>query len=270
MKLGVGTYTYMWAIGFPGAAPAAPLTAMGVLEKARELGVRVVQYGPNLPLDSLQEGYLEELIRRAKEWGLELEVGTRGVEPAHIRAQIALATRCGACLLRTVPESEGGRVPDAVELTALLRAVEPDLRASGIRLAMENALVPARALRRALDDIGSPNIGITLDTVNSLAIPEGTREVASLLMPWTYCLHIKDFIVRREWHMMGFRVEGRPAGQGQLEVPWLLGQLAAAGASCNAILELWTPEQSSLEATIALEEKWARESIPYLRQYIKE
>ena len=38
MKLGIGTYTYMWSIGFPGAAPDAPMRAMGLLEKARELG----------------------------------------------------------------------------------------------------------------------------------------------------------------------------------------------------------------------------------------
>ena len=45
MKLGIGTYSYMWAIGFDGARPASPMTAMALLEKARELGVRVVQYG---------------------------------------------------------------------------------------------------------------------------------------------------------------------------------------------------------------------------------
>ena len=128
----------------------------------------------------------------------------------------------------------------------------------------------AMELAAALRATGSEFIGITLDTVNSLAIPEGTREVAEALAPWTHCLHVKDFLVRREWHMMGFRVEGRPAGQGQLDVPWLLAVLAKAGARCNAILELWPPEQASLQETVALEQRWAEESVGYLRGLIRE
>jgi sugar phosphate isomerase/epimerase len=63
-------------------------------------------------------------------------------------------------------------------------------------------------------------------------------------------------------------IEGRPAGQGRLDVPWLLKRLKEAGRDPNAILELWTPEQDSLEATIAKEDAWARESIEYLRTLI--
>jgi sugar phosphate isomerase/epimerase len=107
-----------------------------------------------------------------------------------------------------------------------------------------------------------------LDTVNSLAIPEGTEEVVQTLARHTLCLHIKDFVVQRVWHMMGFTVEGRPTGKGQLNVPWLLDTLRAAGVSPNAILELWPPEQKTLQETIALEQAWAVESINYLRQYI--
>jgi len=63
-------------------------------------------------------------------------------------------------------------------------------------------------------------------------------------------------------------VEGRPAGQGQVDTPWLLDALRRAGAEFNVILEVWPPEQPALEQTIALEDRWVRESIPYLRQFI--
>jgi len=33
--------------------------------------------------------------------------------------------------------------------------------------------------------------------------------------------------VRRAGHMMGFEIEGRPAGEGQLNVTWLLDKLGA-------------------------------------------
>jgi sugar phosphate isomerase/epimerase len=193
-----------------------------------------VQCGPNLPLYELPGGELEEVLAASREWGIELEVGTRGVETAHLLKLLEFTAGCGSALLRTVPEVEGGRVPSQQELEALLRAVEPQFRQGRVRLAMENTLMPAAELEAALRAVGSEFLGITLDTVNSLAIPEGTREVVGRLAAWTRCLHVKDFAVRREWHMMGFRVEGRPAGQGQLNVPWLLEELRRGGARCNA------------------------------------
>ncbi|MCW5977094.1 MAG: sugar phosphate isomerase/epimerase [Bryobacteraceae bacterium] len=270
MKLGIGTYAYMWSIGFDGARPEAPMRAMGLLAKARELGVRVVQFGPNLPLYELPASELEETLAACREWGLELEIGTRGVETAWLRRMLEFTANCGASLLRTVPELEGGRVPSRVELASRLGDVAPAFREAGMRLALENGLIPAAELDAALREVNSEFVGITLDTVNSLAIPEGTRQVAESLAKWTCCLHVKDFVMRREWHMMGFRVEGRPAGQGQLDTPWLLGALEAAGARCNAILELWPPEQASLSETVALEQRWAEESVRYLRNLIKE
>ena len=69
--------------------------------------------------------------------------------------------------------------------------------------------------------------------------------------------------------MMGFTIEGRPAGQGQLDIPWLLETVRnAALTDFNVILELWPPEQKTLQQTIDLEQAWAVESIRYLRSYI--
>ena len=268
MKLGIGTYCYMWSIGFPGAQPRNPMTAFDLLAQARKFGLHLVQYGPNLSLGTLGEPELRDLLARAKEWDIELEVGTRGLGQAHIRQQLALAGRVGSKILRTVPELEGGKTPSTEELTAALCAILPDLDTARIKLAMENGKVPAAVLDQVIRSLSSPWVGITLDTVNSLAIPEGTEQVVKTLAPHTACLHIKEFVVKRAWHMMGFIVEGKPAGQGQLNIPWLLDSLRAAGASCNAVLELWPPEQKTLEETIALERAWAVESIPYLRRLI--
>lgn len=268
MRLGIGTYAYMWSIGFPGAQPERPLTALDLMTKARELGVRVVQFGPNLPLDSLPDSELEEVVQRAREWDIELEVGTRGIETEHLRRQIALTKHVGAALLRTIPEIADGRGATVPEMVNYLAIINPELAAARVKLAMENGRIPAEQLSRVLDSLQSPWLGITLDTVNSLAIPEGTEQVVKTLARHTMCLHIKDFVVQRVWHMMGFTVEGRPAGKGQMNLPWILDTLRAAGVSPNAILELWPPEQKTLEETIAIEQAWVVESVPYLRRYI--
>ena len=269
MKLGIGTYTYMWSVGFPGAEPPVPMTAMELLCKARELDIDVVQYGPNLPLAELAESDLGILLDRAHEWGIELEVGMRGFDLNDVRRQIALCRRAGATLLRTVSAYDlRDPIPTEAELRTMLACLIPDLAEAGVCLAIENATIPAALLAKVIGDLASPWLGITLDTVNSLAIPEGTEQVARTLAPHVRCLHVKDFVVERVWHLMGFTVEGRPAGQGQLNVPWLLDLLDQESVSANAILELWVPRRSTLEEAIALEQSWALESIEYLRKFI--
>lgn len=269
MKLGIGTYTYMWSIGFDGARPERPMRSIDLVRKAQQLGVSVVQFGPNLALYELDRAELDDVLSLAAAANIELEIGTRGIEVNHLQRLIDFTASCGASLLRTVPLIEG-RVPTAPELGQLLPAIEGHARTARVRVAFENGQIPAAILDAAFEEVDSQWLGITLDTVNSLKIPEGTDEVARHLARWTKCLHIKDFVVHREWHMMGFRVEGRPAGQGQLDVPRLLRLLEEHGAECNAILELWPPEQPTLAATIALEQQWATDSIQYLKTLIKE
>jgi len=67
---------------------------------------------------------------------------------------------------------------------------------------------------------------------------------------------------------MGFTLEGRPAGEGRLDIPGVLTHLRAFGRRPNAILELWTPPEENLAATIAKEADWAARSLAYLRQLI--
>jgi hypothetical protein len=50
MRLGIGSYTYAWAIGVPGyPPPPPPLTPQALLDRVAELGVRTVQLADNLP-----------------------------------------------------------------------------------------------------------------------------------------------------------------------------------------------------------------------------
>jgi sugar phosphate isomerase/epimerase len=273
MKLGIGTYCYMWAIGFKfgdkEAKPAQPMTHMGLLERAVELGVHLVQYGPNLSLGTLNDRELEDLADCAGQSGVELEVGTRGLEPDHLRRQVEIAKRTGCKLIRTIPEIEGQTV-EAQDVPHYLRQIAPLLEKEGVKLGLENGKIPAKELAWALDEVKSPQLGVVLDMANSLAIAEGWRYVTEILAPYTICLHHKEFVVQRVWYMMGFTVEGRPAGSGQVDTPWLLETLDKAGAKYNVILEVWPPEQPTIRECIDLEDRWVRESIPYLRQFIKE
>lgn len=268
MKLGIGTYTYAWAVGVPGWPPAQPLTASGLLERAVALGVSVVQYCDNLPLTALPPRELDALVAVARERGLALETGTRGLAEAELLAQLGVARRVDAPFVRVVVDGPDDH-PTPDETVARLAPLVPRFADAGVRLAIENHdRFPTRTLVEVVERLGAGHVGICLDTVNSFAALEGPEVVVERLAPHALNLHVKDFTITRVNGQMGFAVEGAPAGQGRLAVPWLLRQLEAAGRDVNAILELWTPRASSVEETIEREAHWAAASVAYLRQLI--
>jgi sugar phosphate isomerase/epimerase len=270
MKLGIGSYTYAWAVGVPGHPPARPLTARGLLDRADELGVRVVQYCDNLPLTALPARELEDLLGAAAARGVALETGTRGLDPTEIERQLAVARRIGAPFVRLVVDGPDDH-PTPEQAVARLAPLVPRFAQAGVKLAIENHdRFPTQALLEIVERLSPMHVGICLDTVNSFAALEGPEVVVERLAPHALNLHVKDFTIRRVNGQMGFSVEGTPAGQGRLPLPWLLERVAAAGRDVNAILELWTPRQAGLEETIALEAEWARSSIGCLRTLIRE
>ena len=269
--LGIGTYAFAWSIGVPGyPRPPHPMDGLSLLRKAANLGVRVVQFADNLPLDELSEREQSDLLAEAQHLGLELEIGTRGIAPSHLRHSLENCLRCGSRLLRTILDTKEHK-PSPEEAVTLLRGILPAFEQAGVTLAIENhdcfrSATLAEIVRRC----ESPCIGICLDTVNSFGALEGPEVVVENLGPLTVNLHFKDFRIRRADHNMGFLVEGTPAGQGMLNAPWLLERLGAFERSFNIILEQWLTPAPDPQATAEKESAWAEESIAYLRTLIKE
>lgn len=268
MQLGISTYTFTWAIGVPGTSPACPMTAVDLLERAAQLGVRWVQMADNLPLDKLSPAELDEFEARAAQLGLRIEVGTRGIAPDHLRRYLALAQRFQSSILRVVIDTADHH-PSPAEVVVILSPLRAEFLAAGVTLAIENHdRFSSPTLAEMVRSLGTDWVGICLDTVNSFGALEGPPVVLQHLGPLTVNLHVKEFTVFRPSHSMGFTVEGRPAGQGRLDLPWLLAQLRGYGRDCNAILEQWTPPEADLEETIRKEARWAVESVEYLRTLI--
>jgi L-ribulose-5-phosphate 3-epimerase UlaE len=69
---------------------------------------------------------------------------------------------------------------------------------------------------------------------------------------------------------MSFTIDGRPVGQGMLDIPWILNEVRRFGRNVNVILEMWTPPEDNLEATIQKERRWVEESVAYLRPLLAE
>jgi len=262
MKLGIGSYTLAWSIGVPGyERPAAPLDAFALLRIAREAGLSLVQIADNVPLHAWTPAELARLKAEADESGVALEVGTRGTEPSLLLAYLDVARAVGSPFVRTLATT-----PDLDAAKAQLLEALPAYERAGVALALENhGLHTTKQLVRLFEEVGSPFLGCCLDTVNSFGALDSPDTVVADLMPHLLNLHIKDFDITRIDHQMGFVVLGTPAGAGKLNVPSLLRAARERGRRANAILELWPPYQGSVEATIALEREWLRQSLAYLR-----
>lgn len=269
LRLGIGSYTFGWAVGVAGSLPARPLTALDLLHRARELDVRVVQIADNLPLHRLSSAERSALRRAAVEEGIQVEVGTRGIDPDHLRGYLSIAQEFGSDILRVVVDTADDH-PGEDRIVRSLRSVIGDFERAGVRLAIENHdRFTASSLAAMVRDVGSPAIGICLDTANSLGAQEGVRQVAEALAPWLVNLHLKDVSIRRLHHLMGFHIEGAPAGEGAIDIPWLLDFVRArASRPMSVILELWPPPEERLDDTLAKEAEWAASSIRYLRALI--
>jgi sugar phosphate isomerase/epimerase len=268
VQLGIGSWTYTWAIGVPGHPPEHPMNAIGLLDRAADLGVYVVQVADNLPLDQLPPSELDAFAERAAELNISIEVGTRGIKHDNLRTYLELAQRLGSPILRVVIDTADHH-PDVDEVIDNLKAIIPEFERADVCLAIENHdRFKAKTLAGIVERIGSQHVGICLDTVNSFGALEGPEMVLEALGPLVVNLHVKDFAIFRAGHLMGFTVEGRPAGQGRLNIPWLLEELRGLGLDPNAILELWTPPEERLSATITKEDAWAVTSVEYLRTLI--
>ncbi len=268
MLLGLGSYACTWQIGMPGHPVAQPMDAIGLIDRAVALGLRLVQIDDNLPLETLAPSAVAAIGVHARQRGVAIEVGTRGCEPERLRRFLAIARELGSPLVRVVLD-RGADHPDVATAVARLRSVDQAYRDAGVAIAIENHdRFPVAQLRQLLDQAGD-QVGICLDTVNSLGCAEGPGEVVAGLLPWIRNLHLKDFRIRRVDHQMGFVVEGTAAGDGQLDIVGIVLALAKAGRPVNAILELWTPPHpAGIAATCDREQEWAELSVANLRRIL--
>ena len=265
MRLGISSWTYPWSIGLPGfPPPSRPFRVTDLFNQASQLRVGVVQVADNLPLHRLDAAELRDARDQASDLRLTIEIGTRGVEPAQLLQYLNLAVSFDATLVRTLIDSVDTRI-SLEQAEKLIREVLPEFEAHGVTLGLENyETYSCSDIARLVRRLESNCVGICLDTVNSLGALEAPKDVVTTLAPLTVNLHIKDFVIERVLQKMGFIVVGAPAGQGRLDIPWVLKQIPA-GNNVSVILEQWAPIGPSVETAAELEQQWAARGVEYLR-----
>jgi sugar phosphate isomerase/epimerase len=239
--------------------------ALDLVEKAYQLEVDLVQIADNLPLENLPWESMIKLKRTASELGVKIEIGTRGTKKEHLHKFLEIAQFLGTDLVRVLPAIFGKRVAIS-ELEDNLRAALPEYDEAGVAMVLENQeAYKAAEYRELMERINHPNLRICLDFANALGALEGPGHVMEELGPWCGNFHFKDIAVVRGETAIGFTIEGRPAGQGILSLPWALEKLKEYGIEHTTIIELWPPWQGSMDETMELEKKWVEESVAYMK-----
>lgn len=243
--IGLGTYAYFWR-------HRAGMSLPDALRDTAAQGVQLFQICDYQPIETADLAAIHTL---ADELGLTLELGTRGLETAHLRRYLQIADALGARLIRSMVTTP------VDEAAALLAAIEPELAAAEITLALENyEQIPTADLVRLVE--GRERVGICLDPANTVSILEHPGAAIELAAPHAVNLHIKDFAFTRTAGWVGFSLAGALLGQGLLP----LQQLLEAAPGPNRVVEHWLPWQGDSETSCAREREWTEHSIRVLKE----
>lgn len=261
-KIGLSTYAYQWHL-----SPRTDLayTLADVLRSAHDFGVEVVQLCDQPALEAATDGELDDLLRLAGRLGLELEVGTRGIDPDHLGRFLAIAQRLEARMVRSMVGS-GGRTPGPADAVALLRESVPAYEAAGVTLALETyEQVPTADLVSIVTRVGSRALGVCSDPSNTIAILERPRDVVEAVAPHVKNMHVKDFAFHRRQDGVGFELVGAALGTGLLDYAHMRRAIDPQARGINQIIEQWLPWQGSESATLEAETEWNRTAVEFLQ-----
>jgi sugar phosphate isomerase/epimerase len=262
--IGLGTYAFFWQ--HSDRAPE-PLTLADMLARTRALDVDLFQVCDYAPLLGYSAAELRELRATADALGIRLELGTRGVDAAHLATFLGLADVLGASLVRSMLYAPGSR-PSMAEAEASLRLALPAYEAAGVDLALETyEQVATTALVELVETIGSDRLGICLDPANTIARLENPSDVIERSAPHVKNVHVKDFQFTRQDGWVGFNLVGAELGTGLLDYSHELRTVDPDARGINRIVEHWLPWQGSFDETAAMENTWTATALQYMKEY---
>jgi len=260
--IGLGTYSYFWQ--HSDRVPE-PLTLIGAFEATRAQGVDLFQICDYAPLEWMSAAELRNAASAASALGLTIELGTKGIEPEHLRQFIDLAEVFDARLVRSMIHGPESR-PTLDRAERWLRDSIRLFESAGIDLALETYEQVATAdLTGLVERVGSDRLGICLDPANVVARLELPRTCVELASPFVKNVHVKDFAFARQDGWVGFTYSGAAMGTGLHDYAHLLTAVGPREREINEIVEHWLPWQGDPETTIRTEREWTRITLEHLR-----
>jgi sugar phosphate isomerase/epimerase len=142
----------------------------------------------------------------------------------------------------------------AAESEQALRLARPVIEKEQVRLAVENhkdwRVADLLGMLKRLD---SPQVGVCIDTGNSIALLEEPHQVVEAYAPLAFSTHIKDMGI--EPYDDGFLLSEVPLGQGYLDLPRIMTTIRKARPEVRFNLEMIT--RDPLPIPVLSKKYWA-------------
>ena len=279
MKVGIDSYCYHRFFGevYPMQKPAAqPYTMDSFLDRAKALGCDGVSlescFFPEFGAEYLKSlrGKLDRLgFDRVYAWGHPegLEAGGNAKAKEDMINHIQHAGQIGASVMRVVGSSLMFRFqphePQLKILAQWFREATEIAAKQGIRLAVENHIdYNSDEIMWLIQEVGSENFGINLDTANFLRVLDDPAEATRKLARHVYATHVKDIrpvkgVSAREWYYFSCVA----AGEGLIEIEKIAHTLKENGYQGFLAFETDMPHPDYAER----EEQMIEKSIRYLK-----
>jgi sugar phosphate isomerase/epimerase len=252
--IGTTSYGFRYLLMNPRRAP----TLTAIVEQTRALGLDALQICENARPLELTEAQWAELLERARDLGLAIQLGCRTLRPDVLQQYLDRAARIPDDTVRIVLEEDAPPTRD--EVIRFLDEAMPRLDRAGMKVAIENhSHVSCQMLAEVVAAYPPERVAFCVDSANSLRRFESADRVWELLGPRAVMYHLKDYIVSGS--NVGFSVGGAPLGQGQLDVPGFLQRILSRDRRPRIYLENWVPDSGSNATNIAADRRWLEESL---------
>jgi sugar phosphate isomerase/epimerase len=207
MLIGLSALSFSFRCGLIGRGTdrlvSAPLDVDALMNLATRAGLQSIEF-PLAMLPDLTPARLAPLRERLALYGLIPVIDSDIADVELLRAHIPATARLGAHVLRVLvsPVLEGARhaLPGGwaaqMERTiAALRAVRSLAEEHGVTLAVENHQDATSAdLIAICEAVGGPNIAVTFDLTNALAVAQYPPDALQQLAPYICNIHLSDYL----------------------------------------------------------------------------
>ena len=253
LGLVIHSYSHRWRGKHSSIKHPAFRDVLDVMDHGRELGIGSLQIG----VESWSFDLAQKVRASSESFDMKLEGSIRlpqaPGDAERFTHELRIGKEAGATIFRA---AIGGRRYEVFSRRTdfeqwqagakrSLELAEPIARRLGVRIAVENHKdFETAELVEMMQAISSPQIGVCLDTGNSLALLESPLEVVRQLAPYTLTVHFKDIAV----HLTedGFEMAEVPLGQGMLDLPLMIREIQAGAPKAEFHLEMMTRDPLSI------------------------
>ena len=261
-RIGLSTYAFFWRMS---PQVPQPLSLQQMLQQTAALDVPVFQICDYPGFESWSDAQLSELRQQADALNVTLELGTRGLDTAHLQRYLQMAQILGARVVRSMFYTASHR-PSLDEAAALIAAILPAFERQQVRLCLETyEQVKTADMMSVIDRFPSPWLCVCLDPANCVAGLELPEQTIANTAARVGNLHIKDFAFSRRDGWVGFTYAGCPMGEGLLDYDRMIAAVRPAEKGINQIVEHWLPWQENAELTCQREAEWTLRTVEFLR-----